>query len=117
MGVLYNAARALVFPSRYEGFGLPPIEMMACGGAVLASTAGPIVETVGRKAHLTDPDDLDGWREALLRVCTDREWWLGLRRGAEDVAKAFTWEKCALETLAVYDHVLYGRTKKPARAA
>jgi glycosyltransferase involved in cell wall biosynthesis len=117
LGVLYNGARALVFPSRYEGFGLPPIEMMACGGAVLASTAGSIVETVGRQAHLTDPDDLDGWRQALLRVCTDQDWWLGLRRGAEETARPFTWEQCALDTLAVYDRVLYGRVSKLVRAA
>ena len=97
---------------------MPPVEMMACGGAVLASTAGPIVETVGKKAHLTDPNDFDGWREAMLRVCTDQDWWLDLRRGVEEVARPFTWEQCALDTLAVYDRVLYGRAAtKPARAA
>ncbi len=117
VSLLYNAARALVFPSHYEGLGLPPIEMMACGGAVLASTAGPIVETVGKKAHLTDPNDMDGWRDALLRVCTDHDWWLDLRRGVEEVARPFTWEQCALDTLAVYDRVLYGRAAKPAKAA
>ena len=117
VNTLYNGARALVFPSHYEGFGMPTIEMMACGGAVLASTAGAIAETVGNQAHLTHADDLDGWRQAMLRVCTDRDWWLGLRRGAEAVAAKFTWEQCALDTLAVYDHVLYGRPAKPARAA
>lgn len=117
MSALYNGARALAFPSHYEGFGMPPVEMMACGGAVLASTAGAVVETVGNQAHLTDADDLDGWRQALLRVCTDEDWWLGLRRGAEDVARKFTWEQCALDTLAVYDRVLHGREAKPARAA
>ena len=117
VNTLYNGARALVFPSHYEGFGMPTIEMMACGGAVLASTAGAIVETVGNQAHLTHADDLDGWRQAMLRVCTDRDWWLGLRRGAEEVAAKFTWEQCALDTLAVYDHVLNGRQTKPARAA
>jgi alpha-1,3-rhamnosyl/mannosyltransferase len=99
---LYNGARALVYPSRYEGFGLPPIEMMACGGAVLASTAGALVETIGRKAHLVDPDDADGWRAALIRVVEDEDWWQSLRRGAEEVARPFTWDQCAADTLRVY---------------
>jgi len=99
---VYNGARALVYPSLYEGFGLPPIEMMACGGAVLASTAGALVETVGGRAHLTEPHDLDGWRSALERVLTDDDWWRSLRRGVHEVARAFTWERCAADTLHVY---------------
>ncbi len=62
--ILYNGARALLFPSFYEGYGLPPVEMLACGGAVLASTAGSIVELAGRHAHLIDPRDEDAWRTA-----------------------------------------------------
>jgi glycosyltransferase involved in cell wall biosynthesis len=99
---LYNGARALVYPSLYEGFGLPPIEMMACGGAVLASTAGALVETVGCKAHLVEPLDFDGWRAALTRVVQDADWWQSLRTGAEDVARPFTWDACAADTLRVY---------------
>jgi glycosyltransferase involved in cell wall biosynthesis len=99
---IYNGARALVYPSLYEGFGLPPLEMMACGGAVLASTAGALVETVGSRAHLTAPDDLDGWRSALKRVLTDDDWWRSLRHGVAEVARPFTWERCAAETLCVY---------------
>ena len=55
LAALYSAARALVFPTLYEGFGIPTVEMLACGGAVLASTAGAVAETVGGTAHLTDP--------------------------------------------------------------
>jgi alpha-1,3-rhamnosyl/mannosyltransferase len=99
---IYNGARALVYPSLYEGFGLPPIEMMACGGAVLASTAGALVETVGSQAHLIEPHDQGGWRSALQRVLTDDDWWRSLRRGAHEVARPFTWERCATETLRVY---------------
>jgi alpha-1,3-rhamnosyl/mannosyltransferase len=108
LGALYNGARALVFPSLYEGFGLPPLEMMACGGAVLASTADALEETVGGQAHLVAPHDLDGWREALLRVTCDDDWWQQLRFGAEDVARPFTWERCASETFAVYRSVVSG---------
>jgi alpha-1,3-rhamnosyl/mannosyltransferase len=102
---LYTGARALAYPSIYEGFGLPPIEMMACGGAVLAGKAGAIVETVGRKADLIPPRDLDGWRQALLRVVTDDDWWQHLRSGVEDVARPYTWDACAVDTFRAYQLV------------
>src|SRR5262249_43899928 len=86
LAALYSGARALAYPSLYEGFGLPPLEMLACGGAVLASTAGAVAEVVGGHAHLTDAHDLDGWREALRRVLADDDWWRGLRRGAAEAA-------------------------------
>jgi len=99
---LYNGARALVYPSLYEGFGLPPVEMLACGGAVLASTAGALVETVGQKAQLIEPMDLDGWRWAMQRVVEEDDWWQALRRGAVEAVRSFTWEQCAADTLRVY---------------
>jgi alpha-1,3-rhamnosyl/mannosyltransferase len=102
LAAAYNGARALVYPSLYEGFGFPPLEMMACGGAVLASTAGALVETVGGQAHLIPADDLDGWRAAMARVVTDDDWWQALRRGAQATARPYTWERCAAETLQVY---------------
>lgn len=115
---LYNGARALLFPSHYEGFGLPPLEMLACGGAVLASTAASVAETVGRQAHLVPATDVDGWREALLRVCQDDDWHAALRHDAEHAARPFTWERCAVETAAVYERVLAGPVAtRPARAA
>jgi alpha-1,3-rhamnosyl/mannosyltransferase len=76
--------------------------MLACGGAVLASTADALRETVGHKAHLVEPLDLDGWHHALSRVLTDDDWWLSLRSGSREIAREFTWERCAAETLAVY---------------
>jgi len=115
---LYNGARALAFPSLYEGFGLPPVEMLACGGAVLASTAGAVAETVGRQAHLIPAEDEDGWRAALLRVVADDEWWRSLRQGAVEAARPYTWENCALATLGVYRKVcgVEGITEKPLAA-
>jgi alpha-1,3-rhamnosyl/mannosyltransferase len=110
LGAVYNGARALVFPSLYEGFGLPPLEMMACGGAVVASTADALKETVGGHAHFVEPHDLDGWRDALLRVTCDDDWWHQLRRGAEQVARPFTWERCAAETLTLYRTLAKGTT-------
>lgn len=100
--LLYNGARALVYPSHYEGFGLPPLEMMACGGAVIASTAGALVETAGAGAHLIDPLDQDGWQSAMARIIQDHDWRRLLRTGVVQHAQTFTWEKCAAKTLAVY---------------
>ncbi len=115
--VLYNGARALAFPSLYEGFGLPPLEMMACSGAVLASTAGAVVETAGAAAHLVPAEDEDGWRSALLRVVTDDEWWQSLRRGAIEAARPYTWENCARTTFGVYRAVCGVGDSQPGLAA
>lgn len=99
---LYGGARALLFPSFYEGFGLPPLEMMSCGGAVLISTAEALVETTGGHGDAIDPHDGDGWRSAMLRIIQDDEWRDHLCQGVTDWAKRFTWERCAKETLEAY---------------
>jgi alpha-1,3-rhamnosyl/mannosyltransferase len=106
---VYNGATALVFPSLYEGFGLPVVEMMACGGAVLASTADALVELVAGQAHLLDPHDVDGWRNAMARVIADADWRQTLRTGAVRRAARFTWEACAEETVQVYRTVRHPR--------
>jgi alpha-1,3-rhamnosyl/mannosyltransferase len=111
-----NGARALVYPSLYEGFGMPPAEMMACGGAVICSTAGALVETVGARAHLVEPLDEDGWRAALGRAAVDDDWVAELRRGAVEAARPFTWERCAADTLAAYRAVC-GRHSRGLRTA
>jgi alpha-1,3-rhamnosyl/mannosyltransferase len=113
LAAIYNGARALVYPSLYEGFGLPPIEMMACGGAVLASTAEALVETVGSRAHLVPPEDRDRWRAALAGIVQDDDWWRSLRQGVQAVARPFTWERCAADTLRVY-RMLCGVTVEAA---
>ncbi len=105
VAAIYSGARALLYPSWYEGFGLPPLEMMACGGAVLASTAGAVTETAGRKAHLIDPADEAAWRDAIQRVVQDDDWWQHLRTGVRSVARPFTWERCAEETLQAYRRI------------
>jgi glycosyltransferase involved in cell wall biosynthesis len=116
LAAVYNGARALLYPSWYEGFGLPPVEMMACGGAVLASTAAALVETVGKRAHLVCPADVDGWRDSMLQVVQDDDWWLSLRKGARALARPFTWRKCAAETLAVYNSLCGIKSERWATA-
>ena len=106
LGALYNGARALVFPTHYEGFGMPAAEMLACGGAVLASTAGAVAEVLGGKGHLTEPQDESGWREAMQRVIEDDEWRESLCVGGVERAATYTWDRCAEETLAGYAKAL-----------
>lgn len=100
---LYAGARALVYPSLYEGFGLPPVEMLACGGAVISSTADVLREVLGKHAHFLDAGDRTGWRLAMSRAITDDSWLDLLRRGGAHRAARFTWSRCARETVAVYD--------------
>lgn len=113
LAAVYNGARALVYPSLYEGFGLPPLEMMACGGPVLASTAAALKEVFGSHAQLIDPDDDDGWTEALAKIIADDDWRARLCDGVRVHAGRFTWSRCAAETTAVYNRL---RTP-PVRAA
>jgi alpha-1,3-rhamnosyl/mannosyltransferase len=117
---LYAGAEALFYPSHYEGFGLPPVEMMACGGAAVVSTADTIREVVGPQALQLDPNDLPGWREAMRHAIIDREFLTPFRRGAVAHAGKFTWENAARMTLGVYRRVLgLAATEVPpsARAA
>ncbi|MDY3561549.1 glycosyltransferase family 4 protein [Gemmata sp. JC673] len=117
VAALYSGARALVFPTFYEGFGIPTIEMMACGGAVLASTAGAVAETAGGVAHLIDPHDEAGWRDAMLRVCTDDDWWRHLQTGTEERAAQYTWDRCARDTLEAYRLTLSQSANRDTRRA
>jgi glycosyltransferase involved in cell wall biosynthesis len=103
---LYRGAAALVYPSRYEGFGLPVIEAMACGTPVIASRAASLPEVVGDAGILIDPDDVAGWGRAIVRVLTDSE--LRDRMGAAGVDRAaeFTWARTARLTLDAYRRVV-----------
>jgi glycosyltransferase involved in cell wall biosynthesis len=113
LAAVYNGARALVFPTLYEGFGLPAAEMLACDGAVLSSTAGAVAEVLGGCGHQTDPRDSDGWRAAMAKVITDDDWRDQLRKGGVAQAAQFTWEACARDTLKAYRQTL-ADAKRPA---
>jgi glycosyltransferase involved in cell wall biosynthesis len=96
---LMRRASALVFPSLYEGFGLPPIEAMACGCPVVCSDRGALPEVVGDAARLCDPEDVASIVEAVREVLDDPAPWVG--RGLAR-APLFDWDETARRTEAVY---------------
>ena len=99
---LYRDAVALVYPSRYEGFGLPVLEAMACGTPVIASRAASIPEVLGDAGVLLDPDDVPGWAGAIASMIEDGSVRGRMRAAGLTRAKAFTWARTARITLDVY---------------
>jgi glycosyltransferase involved in cell wall biosynthesis len=102
---LYRAASALVYPSRYEGFGLPVLEAMACGTPVIASRAASIPEVLGDAGTLLDPDDVAGWAAAIEMVVRDDGLRERMRKAGLARAGEFTWARTARLTLNVYRQV------------
>jgi glycosyltransferase involved in cell wall biosynthesis len=112
LAALYSGALGYVFPSLYEGFGIPVLEAQACGVPVMTSNNSSLPEVAGDAALLVDPTDVDAIADAILRLATDdalRAWLV--ERGLENV-KRFSWEKCARETLEVLESVVEAETKK-----
>ncbi len=99
---LYNAALCLVHPAFYEGFGLPPLEAMACGTPVVVSNVSSLPEVVGDAALLVDPKNDEEITVALWRVLTDSTLRAQLRAKGLQRAEAFSWERAARETMEVY---------------
>jgi glycosyltransferase involved in cell wall biosynthesis len=100
---LYTAAGCLVFPSRYEGFGLPCLEAMACGCPVAAFRNSSLPEVVGEAGLLVDDGDAEALGRAAASMSAEPERW---RRAGLERAKAFSWRRTARETIAVYESVL-----------
>ncbi len=103
---LYNGASLLATVSFYEGFGLPPLEAMACGAPVVVADRASLPEVVGEAGLLVDPDDPDDIARALTRVLTEESLRARMRELGLAQAARFTWEKTARETWAVYRMVL-----------
>jgi glycosyltransferase involved in cell wall biosynthesis len=96
---LYSGAVALVYPSLYEGFGLPPLEAMACGTPVVTSDGTSLPEVVGDNAVLVDPHDADSIAEGLVRVLSSPSLRDAMSREGRKRAARFTWEQTAHQTL------------------
>jgi glycosyltransferase involved in cell wall biosynthesis len=98
---LYSGAEALVFPSLYEGFGLPPLEAMSCGTPVLASNATSLPEVVGAAGILLGPQDPIPWAEAVMKIMQEPNLRRSLSAKGLERAAHFTWERCAVQTMQV----------------
>jgi glycosyltransferase involved in cell wall biosynthesis len=106
----YNAALLFVYPSLYEGFGLPPLEAMACGTPVVASNTSALPEVVGDAGLLVEPTDAEGMADAMYRVLADSELKDTLRAKGLERARAFSWQRAARETARTYDRAMSGST-------
>ncbi len=101
---LYNRARVFVFPSLYEGFGLPPLEAMACGVPVISSNAASLPEVVGDAAIQIDPFNVQAFANAMRMVLTDTKLWHTLKKKGEVRTQQFSWDTAAQELLEIYTH-------------
>ncbi len=106
LAALYRLATVFVFPSQYEGFGLPPLEAMACGTPVVTSNVSSLPEVVGDAAVLVDPHDGEAIASGLSRVLDDPAFASELREKGRIQALKFNWEESAQKTLAGYEKAL-----------
>ncbi|MCW3148891.1 glycosyltransferase family 4 protein [Stutzerimonas stutzeri] len=113
----YQGARAFVFPSLYEGFGIPPLEAQACGCPVIAARAASIPEVLGESALYFDPMDINSIAQCMSRVLQDASLRSDLRkRGQANVAR-YSWETSAKVVSRLIDRTLVGKRKQPALAS
>ncbi|HSK09382.1 MAG TPA: glycosyltransferase family 1 protein [Vicinamibacterales bacterium] len=106
LAVLYRLASVFVFPSLYEGFGLPPVEAMACGLPVVTSNVSSLPEVVGDGAILVDPYSPDSIAEGMRAALSDEDLRATLRERGLARAREFSWERSVARTREVYDEVM-----------
>jgi glycosyltransferase involved in cell wall biosynthesis len=102
LSALYSGCLAFVYPSIYEGFGLPPLEAMQCGAPVITSNVSSLPEVVGDAGIMIDPTDEDAFCQAILSLVGDSALQRELSQKGLARAKTFSWEKCAQQTIDVY---------------
>lgn len=105
---LMSGARALVFPSIYEGFGLPVLEAMASGTPVLLTRLSAMPEVAGEAGSYIDPDDANGLSDMLVRMTEDTVYWECCREAGLRRAEQFSWKRCANLTAAAYRRAVEG---------
>lgn len=114
---LYNAAEVFVYPSLYEGFGLPLLEAMACGTPVITTRGSSLAEVAGDACLLVEPLDESSIAGALQRILEDRALRQRLSLAGLNRSRNFSFEKTARETLGVYERVLGGKTNSTEESA
>jgi glycosyltransferase involved in cell wall biosynthesis len=102
LAALYSSCTAFIYPSLYEGFGLPPLEAMSCGAPVITSRIGSITEVVGQAAYLVEPTDTVELARSIIKLLEDEGARERLRVAGRERAAQFTWEKTAERTLEIY---------------
>jgi glycosyltransferase involved in cell wall biosynthesis len=103
--LLYAGAALFVYPSTYEGFGLPPIEAMACGVPVVVSDQSCMPEVTQGAALMANPDNVDDFCQTLEKGLTDSGWRQSAIIAGQRVAATYTWQRCVDETVAVYQQL------------
>ena len=103
---LYTGAEIFVFPSLYEGFGIPPLEAMACGCPVVVSNVSSLPEVCGDAAYYVDPYEVESIAEGIHKVLTDEELRKSLIQKGIERTKLFSWERSAAEHIKIFDQVL-----------
>ena len=106
LSVIYAGAKLFVYPSLYEGFGIPPLEAMACGIPVISSNRASLPEVVGQAGVLVDPEDVSAIAQALESVLADSQKSRTMSRMGLQQASKFTWRACAEKTFGVYQKAL-----------
>jgi len=104
---LYTGAEVFVFPSFYEGFGLPVLEAMSCGTPVITSNSSSLPEVVGDAGLLIDPRNIQEIVEAIMKILHDESLQQSLSSKALKRAQCFSWDRCVQETIEVYQRVVY----------
>lgn len=107
--IFYDTAKAFIFPSLYEGFGLPPLEAMAHGTPVVASNTSSLPEVVGKAAVLVNPENVFEIKRALFRVLTDQELREKMKIAGREQADKFSWETSVRRMIEVYEEVVKGK--------
>lgn len=104
--ILYNAAKAFIYPSLYEGFGLPPLEAMSCGTPVITSSTTSIPEVIAQEGILINPHKEEEIAEAMVRLLNDQDLQQNLSIKGINRSKEFSWLKAAEETLKGYHSII-----------
>ena len=103
---LYSACRVFVYPSLYEGFGLPPIEAMACGAPVIVGDIPALVESTAGAARIASAREPDALPQAMFEVLTDENERAALIKAGRQRATELSWTQTAIKTLQIYESLL-----------